>query len=202
MNHRLVQAPTDLAVTLEEARLHCRVDGETEDTWFTTALEAAIRKSEEVAERAFCTQRWLLALDAFPSACETPSGARPGRFLLPRAPVSSVVSIEYYDTTGVLQTLDSSKYQLDDLAEPAELVPAANSSWPCTECGRINAVRITYEAGYGDPADVDARAKMAVLFLLGHWYENRGSVLVGETSKEIEDSHAALLRQIWPGRLY
>lgn len=53
-------------------------------------------------------------------------------------------------------------------------------------------LRLTYPAGYG--ADAPETIKQAVRLLVGHWYENRESVIVGRTSKEIEHTVSALVR--------
>lgn len=209
MKHVLTTAPSELAVSVAEAKSHCRVDGTAEDAWFTNTVGAAVRMCEEMCDRAFVTQTWVLALDAFPSTsgecCDDPDRdglTSAGEIVLPRAKVRSVDSIEYYDAAGDLQTLSASVYQLDDLAEPGRVKPAPGQAWPATEAGRYNAVRITYQCGYGAAAAVDPRAKQAVLFLVNHWYENRGAVLVGSISKEIEQTLAATLAQLWPGKMW
>lgn len=211
MKHQLHQAPAELAVSVAEAKLHCRVDGSTEDAWFTNAVGAAIRMCEEIADRAFVTQRWKLALDAFPPAgtctgcCDDPDRdglTTAGAIVLPRARATSVVQIQYIDTAGSLQTLSSSVYQLDDMAEPGVVKPAPGQAWPATQAGRYNAVVVTYECGYGAASAVDPRAKQAVLFLTAHWYENRGAVLVGSISKEIEQTLQAALSQLSTGRFW
>lgn len=212
MKHMLVQAPAELAVSVAEAKAHCRVDGTAEDAWFGVTVAAAVRMCEELSDRAFVTQRWKLALDGFPPAgdaaeccCEDPDRdglTSAGAITLPRARATSIVSVQYYDTAGVLQTLSASVYQLDDLAEPGQVKPAPGQAWPATQAGRYNAVQVTYACGYGTAADVDPRAKQAILFLVNHWYENRGAVLVGSISKEIEQTLQAVLAQLWPGRLW
>jgi hypothetical protein len=54
-------------------------------------------------------------------------------------------------------------------------------------------VQITYLAGYGGAANVPAPAKHAIKMLVGHWYANRESVLIGSISKELEFAVTALL---------
>lgn len=38
--------------------------------------------------------------------------------------------------------------------------------------------------------------KLAVFMLVGHWYENRGTVLVGSISKELEHSLTSIIIQL------
>lgn len=212
MKHLLAQAPTETPVTIAEAKDHCKVDGTDEDAWFTRAVSTASSMCEEICERAFCTQQWRLSLDAFPNSsgragsccCEidgvpVSSGSK---ILLPRARATSIIEVKYYDASGTLQTMDPADYQLDDQAEPGELLPAPGGSWPSTQSGRVNAVQVVYECGYGTAADVDGRAKQAVLFLVAHWHLNREAVLIGTISKDMELSLGALLSQLWHGRMW
>ena len=47
-----------------------------------------------------------------------------------------------------------------------------------------NCVRIEYTTGFGDrAASVPARAKTAIKFLAGHWFENRSLVALSPTSE-------------------
>lgn len=195
MKHLLTTAPTETPVTIAEAKGHCRVDGSDEDAWFTAAVATATSMCEGMAHRAFCTQRWRLSLDRFPSECD-------GKISLPRPRLLSVISVVYFDTAGDEQTLDPADYQVDDQAEPGAVYPSPNVDWPDTEDGRVNAVQIVYECGYGAAAEVDGRAKQAILMLVAYWYENREAVLVGTISKDMEHALTTLMAQLWHGRMW
>jgi uncharacterized phiE125 gp8 family phage protein len=57
-----------------------------------------------------------------------------------------------------------------------------------------NAVSVTWWAGYGSAgSSVPAAVRHAILMLVGHWYENRSTVLVGSTSKQLEFAVESLL---------
>lgn len=197
MKHLLHTAPLVEPVTVDEAKLHCRVDGIDEDAWFTTAIGAARRWCENLCERAFITQTWRVHLDAFPDECEDG-----GRILLPRPRLLTVTSIVYLDTAGVSQTLSASVYQVDDKAEPGCVLPAPDEEWPDTQEQRVNAVTVTYTAGYGaTAADVDPLAIQAIKLLVSHWYENRETTAVGFVSAEMANSLRQLLAPLWHGRL-
>lgn len=45
----------------------------------------------------------------------------------------------------------------------------------------------------GEPVEVPAAVRQAALMLIGHWYVNRNTVLVGATSKEMELTTTNLL---------
>jgi uncharacterized phiE125 gp8 family phage protein len=57
----------------------------------------------------------------------------------------------------------------------------------------INGVEIQVVVGYGAEDAVPQEYKQAILLLLGHWYENREQVTVGEVAREIPMGVEALL---------
>jgi uncharacterized phiE125 gp8 family phage protein len=95
--------------------------------------------------------------------------------LVPRPPLISVSSITYVDGNGTTQTLSAAAYKVDTDSEPGRITPAYGYCWPTTRA-EINAIAITYVAGYATRAAVPASIKQAMLLLIGHWYENREAV--------------------------
>jgi uncharacterized phiE125 gp8 family phage protein len=94
---------------------------------------------------------------------------------LPLAPVQSVVSVKYYDTSNVLQTLDSSFYYVDYFDSVIYL--EVNKTWPNTVTREI-AVIIEYVAGYTKTVGTNLLPlpnpiKSAMFLLIGSLYENR-----------------------------
>lgn len=169
MSLRLITPPTLEPVTLPEAKLHLRVNGAAEDALITALITAARQHAEHITERAFMTQTWELALDAFPSA----------EIRLPKPALLSIVSVKYDDAAGAEQTLAPSAYTTDIHAQPGWLLPAANVSWPTT-ADAANAVRIRYTAGYGaTAADVPSGIKSWMLLRIGALYRNREELADG-----------------------
>jgi uncharacterized phiE125 gp8 family phage protein len=64
-----------------------------------------------------------------------------------------------------------------------------------------DAVVVTWWAGYGATgSSVPASIRHAILMLVGYWYENRSTVLVGSISKQLEFAVESLLSsQKWGG---
>lgn len=64
-----------------------------------------------------------------------------------------------------------------------------------TEFGiEVNAggvIHAEYIAGY---EEIPAQVRQAILMLIGHWYDNRTSVMVGTTSAKVEMATDVLLR--------
>ena len=116
---------------------------------------------------AMMQQTWRKSLDAFPALIE-----------LPGAPITGVTAIKYFDAGGVEQTLPEADYHVDLGREPVRVQPAAGASWPAT--GNLNgAVVVEYQLGEADPANVPPDLIDAVCLLVGHRYENREAVNVG-----------------------
>lgn len=169
--------PSNEPVTNAEAKTHLRVDTSDEDSLIDALIASARRHVEEFTGRSLITQTWELSLDRFP-----------GPFWmdwhiwrwyqpvieLPRPPIQSVDSITYTDENGASQTWDSSKYQVDTKSEPARLRPSHDEEYPDVQEETLNAVTITYTAGYGANADdVPNDLRQAMLLLIGELYERR-----------------------------
>lgn len=151
-------------VTLAEAKRHLRetlVDTDN-DTDISAAIKAARLMCEERLQRTLITSTWVLTLDAFPDAIKVP---------MPR--LIAVSQLQYLDTAGASQVLDPADYLVDIKSEPGYIVPGVNLAWPTTQ-DRINAVTVTYTAGYGAAAsDVPADLKHWIKMALTDLYEMR-----------------------------
>ena len=163
---RLIDAATE-PITTAEAKTHLRVTGSTDDAYIDTLVKSVRQTAENELRRSLITQTWVRTLDEFPDA-----------ITLHYPPVIAVTSVKYYDTAGVQQTLDPSLYSLDYQSEPGWIVPAYNEGWPDT-LQAINAVEVTYTAGYGTATDVPAAIKAWILLHVGHLYENREATMPG-----------------------
>lgn len=181
-------APAEEPITTTEAKLHLRVDGSTEDALIGSLITAARAYCENYQRRAYVTQTWTMTLDGFPMD---------GRkwIDIPLPPLQSVTSITYLDSAGSEQTWASSNYTVGTKTLPGRVALAPNASWPTTQAGRIEAVTITFVAGYGGASAVPDRIKQAIYLLIGHWYANRESVVVGTISSALAQSVDALLGQ-------
>ena len=194
----IVTPPSEEPVSLAEATLHCHVDNDAEDAWFTNCITAARQLCEVLCGRAFVTQTLRLWLDEFPAGCTT--GRRQVGIMLPRPKLVSVSNVKYIDTAGTLQTMSASDYKVDAVSEPGLIMPAYGKSWPSAR-DEINSVQVEYVAGWGAAAAVDARAKQSILLIVSHWYENREAVLTGTISKETEFAVRTLMGSLWHGEL-
>ena len=192
-------------ITLDQAKVQCRVDSDDDDAYITSLITAARIHAENRTNRAFLTQTWKLSLDRFPGYqpwnLGSPFAPVVGRqfsteyvcgrymqppLLLPRPRLIAVSSIQYYDINGNQQTLDPSAYVVGGDSEPAAIFPVPFTWWPAAMWGRPDAVQVTYTAGYGDSADkVPATLQLAMLGLIAHWYENREAVALTNSTNAV-----------------
>lgn len=178
-----VVTPGETPVSLEEAKEHLRLDTADEDQLVMRLVRAATERAESFTSRQFCTATLRLTLDAFPicNAIE-----------IPAPPLQSITSVQYYDAAGVLQTMPPSDYYVDETSSPGRLV-LAGSQWPTTQA-RPAAVRIEYVAGYGEPEDVPAAIKSAILLDVGDGFAFRETNVVGTVTAEMKRTVEDLLR--------
>ncbi len=179
----LVTPPAEEPVSLAEAKLHLRVDFTDDDVLITALISAARQAAETITGRQIVTARWKMILDSFPgpSLMGVPAGqtfSLPGHaILLHKCPVQSIVSIQYLDMTGSLQTLASNNYTADIACEPARITPVFGQCWP-SSLPQIGAVSVTFDAGYGAAAAVPEGLKSWIKLRVGSLYAHREEVAV------------------------
>jgi uncharacterized phiE125 gp8 family phage protein len=181
---KVIVPPTLEPITLAEAKAQCRVDGAEEDALISGYITAAREYCAGFDWRAYLTQTLELWLEAWPHDDEIE---------LPKPPLQSVTSIEYYLTDDTKVTLPATVYGVDAISTPGTVRLKYCQQWPSAVLRDYNAICITYVAGYANTALVPQTIKQAMLLLVGHWYENREATLVGTISKSIDFAVRALL---------
>lgn len=181
-----IEPPAEEPVSLDEAKLHLRVDGDEDDAWINRAISAAREYCEDAQGRAFVSRKLRLSLERWPC----------GRSIhLPRPPLQSIEAVTYMPADGTTKTLDPSLYVVDAASEPGAIHLNSDASWPSEKLAPGMPIRIEFRAGYGAAPSVPERVKQAMLLLVGHWYENREAVVVGAVGRSIELAVEALLSQ-------
>ena len=180
-----VTAPSVEPISLADAKLHLRVDVDTDDDLINAIIKAARQRLEIDARVALITQTLEMRLDCFPVDGDD--------ILLLRPPLQSVTSIKYVDTDGVEQTWSSDDYAADIYSTPARIRPAYGEVYP-TARSVNNAVTIRYTAGYGDAATaVPDDLLQALKLLIGHFYENREDVITGTIASKLPNAYKWLV---------
>ena len=195
----ILTQPAEEPVTLAEMKAHLRVDIVDDDALISSLIIAARQAAETICRRAICTQTIKMVLDQFaapginigsanwygpqwgtspgPLTVLRPDGKTGFEIILPMSPVQSVTSIKFIDTSGVQQTMLSTDYKVDNISEPARILPAYGTTWPSTR-NEINAVEIIYQAGYGAASVVPEGIKSWIKIRAATLYENREGVAV------------------------
>ena len=189
----LTTAPTTEPIILAEAKAHLRQTLPDDDLYIERLIKAARIEAENYTGRALHAQSWTQYLDGFPN-----------EITLQRRPILDVTSIKYVDRDGVQQTLASSEYRVDIHQGRIER-DYDSTGWPDTRAV-INAVEVEYRAGYKDTAaspevgSVPEDITQAILLMVGAWYQNRESVIVGNIAREFPLASTYLLnrRRVYP----
>lgn len=146
---QIIEQPTSEPITLADAKLHLRVDHDSEDSLIGAYLSAS---------REYCERFTGLALTE--QTIEY-VGNHDSDFVLPLSPVASITSI-----TSVIEGVEKpvTEYWADLSAPPAVIYKKDN--WPVEGIIRVRYVTAT--------ASVPNTVRSAILLHLGMLYEGRG----------------------------
>lgn len=151
MNIIVVTPPPIEPVSVPEAYTHMRWDPE--DAMSSPVvyelqdqvgrnITSAREFAEEVTRRAFVMQTLRLVTDSFRD------------IELLRPPLIDLLSLEYFNTSSVLTTIDPEDYFVtDDLVPRVCLYSRTVAACSDISCERPDAVRVTYRAGYAPTYD-------------------------------------------------
>jgi len=159
---QIISPPAIEPISLQEAKDHLRLDFNDDDSLIESLLIPAARQfAEDYTHRALITQTLEYSLDDFTKTIK-----------LPKPPLKYVISINYQDLTQTIVTLDPTQYQAYPEDTPAIICQSYGTIWPVALPVK-NAIKIRYIAGYGNPQDIPATLRAAMLLIIGHLYENR-----------------------------
>lgn len=167
-------------LTLVDVKSHLRVVHDSDDAYITSLITSAADYIEGYHGSALAlgSQTWAMYLDDFPAVVT-----------IPIWPVQSVSSITYRDADGTTQALTD--FDADEKGNPATITPNPGASFPQAD-GKFNSVTVTFTAGF---TRVPGDLKQAMLLLIGHWYENREAVNVGNIVNEYPLAFEAILNK-------
>jgi len=129
-------SPVANPVSLVEMKLHLRVDNSTDDSLISTLINAATEWCEKYEGQSYMMRSYKVYLDHFVN-----------EMILPFPPLISVSSVQYYDSSGDLQTLSTDYYTVDTDSFPGRAYLTFGQSWPATYT-MPKSVIITYSTGY------------------------------------------------------
>ena len=195
MTPKIVLEPTEELLTIDECRLHLRVDpleidsddvGTHPDDELIMALQTAAREHcEAFLGLSLLPYTYEVALSSFPADND-------GAIELPMGPVTGIVSVTVGTESDAL--MDPEGYVLDDFSVPNRLLPVGGS-W-ASAVDSTNAIRIIYTAGYeadiSDGQTIPKTIVQAIKLLLADWYKHREDTDINDV--QIPNGVLSLLR--------
>jgi uncharacterized phiE125 gp8 family phage protein len=183
-NLTVVTPPSTEPVSFDELADQLRLD-QTDDQAYVQALGQAGRQYVETSTKLTLMQTtYTASYDTF-NDC----GIK-----LPRRPVTSVTSVQYYDQNGTLRTLSTDQYWVDTKSIWTRIRPVVGTVFPITQIGRPNTVTVTFVAGTAtDAANVSELAKLAITSWVAFMYENREAAASEKKPQELPYAFEAIL---------
>lgn len=175
--YKVVTESVKLAVPLEDARQQLRMDDLAHDDAYVEGLiYAQCSYVENQYACALLTKTIEEYHSAFPMFPDEPLWLR-------IAPFQSITSVKYIDTTGTEQTWSTSEYDTKVMKSGAFVIPKQTYQWPTSLAMRPDAVKVTYEAGYGaTPSSIPRFVMLGILSRVGRAYTQREDPLNSGTS--------------------
>lgn len=189
MRIETVTASTGYPVDLEEVKDHLRVPvGETrEDNYLYRLIQQATDEIEDMTNRALTRRTLKVYYDSWPDG---------EAFELPYPPLSTSVDavVRYKDADSSSITLSSTAYLMDAVSDPGRIVLDYNEDWPTVSLHNVNPISIQYLCGYPGSSAVPERLKQAILIRVADRYENRESLVIGQSVAEIPNHVKSLVK--------
>lgn len=170
-------APSTEPITLAAAKSHLRVEVADDDSLITNLITAARVYLERRTGYWMASRAAVMELNGFPP--------RGGDIVFPIRPVTSVSQMQYLpDGASALSTMTAgTDYRLVNTGTLTHRIrlPYGVSEWPKSGLAS-DAVRVSFVCG---AASAEANMNQAMLLLIGHWYENRETAVVGSISSQV-----------------
>lgn len=179
----LITGPTAQPISLEEVKEHLYivVTDTTRDNYLSDIQDSVVDQFQSETEYQVMQATYKLTLPNFNF----------DYIDIPLIPVQSISEFLYYtDATSTDTLVQDTDYYFVKTDRTARLYPV--NSWPSAG-DRPDAVQITFIAGYATQSQVPTRLLHGLKFLIGHYNENRQSVVVGPNVQVIPESYNAIV---------
>jgi len=197
MNVELITPATLEAVSLEELKLHLRIelDAPDEDEYLEGLVKSAREYVEDVTRRQLLTSTWDYYLDKWPTE----------NFIsLPFGNLQTVTHVKYKKSDWVSPAAEESlTVTTDYLVETnsdqfGRIVLAYNESWPTDTLYPSKPIVIRFVCGWTTAALIPYEIKAAIKMIAAKLYESRGEDVLGQTVSENKTVDSLL----WSKRLW
>lgn len=176
--------PAEEPLSIEEVKTHLRVDMDDDDDLIQNLITSARQYVESYLKRSLISQTWKYYPEEWPDE---------DYMELPMPPLLSVTSVVYTDYNGTATTMTlTTDYVVDTYHEPGRVVLAYGQTWPSTTLTVTNPICVTFICGFGTPEDIPRAIRSAMLIFIGDLYEQRESIIVGQTFSHLKTIEALL----------
>ena len=179
-------------VTLPEAKAQTNmVDDDSQDTFLTSLIAPARAYVERVSRHLFV------------AGARTETFRRWGDYLeIWRRPIASVDSVEYSTSDDPADDIEYTGFAADLNSFPLRIYAAlGGNGFPELVDGQT--ITVTYTTGALDATSEEYLiGKRAMLLLIGHWFENRETAVIGQTSAEVDYAVRSMLDELRPVSAY
>jgi len=177
----VILPPEMKPVTLAKIKQHLRLDHDEDDEYLIDLLDAATLHVEAATGLYLVNRTVRQYVDTIPVSRSV---------LLEASPASSIKEVRGFDSDGNPNAFLAANYRLDTRFETPAVVFNANINYQ----NFYNGIEIDFVAGFGDTGiDVPSNIIRAILVLIAHWYEFRGTALPGDETAFIPNSIESLL---------
>ena len=182
MGLTLITAPTTLPMSLTSVKEHLYIvdSDDSRDNYLQDIQGSAVDQFQSETEYQVMQATYKLTLPGFPDFID-----------LPIIPVSSITEFLYYTNKTETSTLVlNTDFYLVTSDRSSKLFPV--DSWPSLGA-RPDAIQITFVTGHSTKTSVPKRLIHGLKFLIGHYNENRQSVVVGPNVQKIPESYNSIV---------
>ncbi len=189
-SYRVTVPPVKKPVQLTTFKAHIKKTNSSEDALLCVYLDAAVGYAEKLMRRDLITRTYETFRDFFPQpwqnegyyhwgivpskATITTSVGENTGFEIRKSPLQSVESIEYL-VDNVLTAVSSSVYYNTVEDDYSEILSLPGQDWPDNADRRMQTVKITFKAGFGDSeTDIPNDIRTAILGHATALWKNRG----------------------------
>lgn len=170
--------PLSAPVTLDEAKAHLNILSDLDNDLISFLIGVATEQAEEITNRQLMRSTYEMTMDILPD-----------RFEIKKPPLHAVEKIEYIpDGSDSYVLLDASKYMVDTTVEPGVVIRRNDATYPAISW-MVNAVRVTFTAGYTDAAAVPKSIKQWMLIRIATLFEHREEIVVGVSVTPIQNNY-------------
>lgn len=185
MAYKVATSPTSEAFTVAYIKTWLKIPSSVviEDALLNDMIKGARVWAEQNTGKAVMQETIEEYLDCFPCG---------NVMRLSVNPVSSVTSVSYF-LNGAYTVFPNTNYYTDTVSEPARIVLKSGISFPSTDVGAPNVVKVVYVAGAATSSEVPKTIMDAMLQRIAFLYENREDIPVGGTNGARQRSADVLL---------